>query len=99
MVSLFRPSRPEPLAFGTVSALDDMPACEDAEHAQATALAEALDVDMSDWWQATPATTFDNVSKAQLSEAVTEACGAEAAKPMTTHKKAEAVEGLCSGKA
>jgi len=31
------------------------------------------------------------VSKAQLIEAVTEACGADAAKPMATQKKAEAV--------
>ena len=55
------------------------------------ALADALDVDMADWWQATPATYFDSVSKAQLIEAGTEACGADAAKPMATQKKAEAV--------
>ncbi|RYE73449.1 MAG: hypothetical protein EOO81_00410 [Oxalobacteraceae bacterium] len=38
-----------------------------------------------------PATYFDSVSKAQLIERVTEACGAEAAKPMATQRKAEAV--------
>ena len=81
----------ELLAFGTASALDDMHAREGAERVQAAALAEALDVDMADWWQATPATYFDSVSKAQLIEAVTEACGADAAKPMATQKKAEAV--------
>jgi ParB family chromosome partitioning protein len=81
----------ELLAFGTASALDDMHAREGAERVQTAALAEALDVDMADWWQATPATYFDSVSKAQLIEAVTEACGADAAKPMATQKKAEAV--------
>ena len=81
----------ELLAFGTASALDDMHAREGSERVQAAALAEALDVDMADWWQATPTTYFDSVSKAQLIEAVTEACGADAAKPMATQKKAEAV--------
>ena len=54
----------ELLAFGTASALDDMHPREGAERAQAVALAEALDVDMADWWQATPATYCDSPATA-----------------------------------
>jgi ParB family chromosome partitioning protein len=81
----------ELLAFAAASALDDMQAREGAERGQADALAEELDVHVADWWQATPETYFNSVSKAQLIDTVTEACGAEAAQPMTAQKKAESV--------
>jgi hypothetical protein len=52
------------MAFGTAGALDDMHACKGVERAQVAALAEALDVDMADWWQATPATYCDSPATA-----------------------------------
>ncbi|RZI54235.1 MAG: hypothetical protein EOP12_03985 [Pseudomonas sp.] len=54
----------ELMAFGTAGALDDMHACKGVERAQVAALAEALDVDMADWWQATPATYCDSPATA-----------------------------------
>lgn len=51
----------------------------------------ALGIDMADWWSPTPENFLNHVSKAKMIEAVTEACGAEAARPIDAMKKADAV--------
>jgi ParB family transcriptional regulator, chromosome partitioning protein len=54
-------------------------------------LAVALSLNMSQWWQATPATYLELVPKAKMIEAVTEAKDAVTANKMLKMKKAEAV--------
>ncbi|SEB25436.1 ParB/RepB/Spo0J family partition protein [Variovorax sp. YR216] len=51
----------------------------------------ALGIDMADWWSPTPESFLNHVSKAKMIEAVTQACGAEAARPIEAMKKADAV--------
>ncbi|MGO4392746.1 ParB/RepB/Spo0J family partition protein [Variovorax sp. M-6] len=87
----------ELLAFCTASALDAMHGRERTSYDDSDALAEALGLDMADWWTPTPAKYLESVSKAQLIEAVTEACGAEVAKPVAGMKKGEAVA-YCAAK-
>jgi len=52
---------------------------------------EALDVDMADWWTPTPAHYLENVPKAKMVEAVTEACGEAEARDLLKMKKGEAI--------
>jgi ParB family chromosome partitioning protein len=51
-----------------------------------------LGIDMADWWVPTPERYLRHVSKAKMIEAVTEACGVQAARPLETMKKDEAVK-------
>jgi ParB family chromosome partitioning protein len=81
----------ELLAFCTASAIDAMHGRESSTYGEADALLDALDVDMADWWAASGDKYLSNVSKAQMIEAVTQACGAEVAKPLAGMKKADAV--------
>jgi ParB family chromosome partitioning protein len=87
----------ELLAFCSASALDAMHGRECSGYDDSDALAEALGLDMADWWTPTPAKYLESVSKAQLMEAVTEACGTEVAKPVAGMKKGEAVT-YCAAK-
>jgi ParB family chromosome partitioning protein len=57
----------------------------------ARGIEQALGMDLADWWAATPERYLNHVSKAKMVEAVTEACGAEAARPIEKMKKGEAV--------
>lgn len=79
------------LAFCAASALDAVDARALDTTRPADRLAHALDLDMADWWTATPASYLSSVSKAQIVEAVTEACDAAAAQPLLAMKKADAV--------
>jgi ParB family chromosome partitioning protein len=54
-------------------------------------LAEALALDMADWWEATPETYLHAVPKAKLIEAVTQAVDAKAGEPIAAMKKEAAV--------
>ena len=56
-------------------------------------LAGALDLDMRKWWQATAASYFGHVSKARITEVVTEAVGVHAAVPLAGIKKDAAASG------
>lgn len=56
-------------------------------------LALALGLDMAKWWQATAASYFNHVSKARITEVVTEAAGAQAAAPLQSLKKDGAASG------
>ncbi|MGJ7523652.1 ParB/RepB/Spo0J family partition protein [Variovorax sp. LT1P1] len=57
----------------------------------ADAIVDALDLDMADWWTATPAQYLESVPKAKMIEAVTEACGEAEARDLAKMKKGEAV--------
>ncbi|MBT2304022.1 hypothetical protein J7E70_26645 [Variovorax paradoxus] len=61
------------------------------------ALAEALGVDMSDWWVATPRRYLASVSKGKALEAVKEATGADPTQATAGMKKADLV-GYCAAK-
>jgi len=68
--------------------------------AQADALAEALDLDMTTWWSPTARSYLGRVTKAKIGEAVTEAVSPEAAERIAGLKKtdmAEAAETLLVG--
>ncbi len=56
-------------------------------------LALALGLDMTRWWRATAASYFNHVSKARITEVVTEAAGAQAAAPLQSLKKDGAARG------
>jgi ParB family transcriptional regulator, chromosome partitioning protein len=79
------------LAFCAASSLDAMHGRERESFDMSDALAESLDLDMADWWAPTAGKYLGSVSKVQLVEAVTEVENAEAAKPMMTMKKGDAV--------
>lgn len=57
----------------------------------ASGIEAALQVNMAEWWAPTPARYLNHVSKAKMIEAVTEAKGAEAARPIEKMKKPEAI--------
>jgi len=56
------------------------------------ALAAALGFDMAEWWSPSAANYLSRVPKQAVLEAVTSACGAEAAKPLASAKKGPLVE-------
>lgn len=57
--------------------------------AHSVQLAEALKLDMADYWQPTADSYFGRVSSAQIIAAVTEACGKAEAAPLAGMKKSE----------
>ncbi|MDM0036830.1 ParB/RepB/Spo0J family partition protein [Variovorax sp. J22P271] len=59
--------------------------------AAGAAVEAALGLKMTDWWAPDAGRYLSHVSKAKMMEAVTEACGAEDARPLEKMKKAEAV--------
>lgn len=64
-------------------------------------LARALGLDMRNWWQASAASYFNHVSKSRICDVVTEVLGAQAAAPLSGHKKedaARAAELVLAGK-
>ena len=64
------------------------------------AVAKAVGLDMADWWTPTATSYLQQVPKARIVEAVTEAVSAEAAAGLAKLKKGEAVakaEGLLAG--
>lgn len=81
----------EILAFCAASSLDAMHGRERTEYQTADALADALELDMADWWTVSPANYLGSVSKDMLVAAVTEAMDAETARPLLGMKKADAV--------
>lgn len=60
------------------------------------ALSEALALDMANWWKATPSTYLSHVNKQRLVDVVTEAVSEDAAKPLATMKKSDAVVAAAS---
>lgn len=86
----------ELLAYCTARSLDAVTSrarCYD----QSDAIAEALGVDMADWWVPTTAHYLGSVSKAKALEAVKEASGADATQAVAGMKKPE-VAAYCANK-
>ena len=86
----------ELLAYCTARSLDAVTSRERC-YDQSDAIAEALGVDMADWWVPTTANYLSSVSKAQALEAVREASGADATQAVAGMKKPEAAA-YCANK-
>jgi ParB family chromosome partitioning protein len=76
------------LAFCTGTLLDGIES-EEKPHAT-NALADALDLDMTQYWTPTRATYFDHVSKARIAEVVSAAVSPKVAADLGKMKKADA---------
>lgn len=70
----------------TINGVQGRPGAHDVD-----GIAEAVGLDMADWWEPSAGGFLSHVPKAKLIEAVTEAVSAEAAKPLQGMKKPEAV--------
>ncbi|SDZ70585.1 ParB family protein [Variovorax sp. YR266] len=79
----------ELLAYCTARSIDTVSGRE-RERDHSDAIAEALGVDMADWWAPTAANYLGRVSKAKALEAVKEATGTDATQAMAGMKKADA---------
>lgn len=80
----------ELLAYCTARSVDAVSGRERSRD-QSDAIAEALGLDMADWWAPTAANYLGSVSKAKALEAVHEATGLDATKAVTGMKKPDAV--------
>ena len=80
----------ELLAYCTARSIDAVSGRERRQD-QSDAMAEALGVDMADWWVPTTANYLGHVSKAKALEAVTEATGINSTKAVAGMKKPEVV--------
>lgn len=76
------------LAYCTARSIDVV-AGRERSRDQSDAIAEALGIDMADWWLPTPTTYLSSVSKAKALEAVKEATGVDATHTVAKMKKAE----------
>lgn len=79
----------ELLAYCTARSIDAV-AGRERSYDQSDAMAEALGLDMADWWVPTMANYLGHVSKAQALEAVKEATGIDSSKAVAGMKKPEA---------
>ena len=73
---------------GVYAAEPESPRCQRTE-----GLAQALELDMRKWWQASAASYFNHVSKARIAQVVGEVLGAQAAAPLQQLKKEAAAAG------
>lgn len=80
----------ELLAYCTARSIDAVTGRERRQD-QSDAIAEALGVDMADWWVPTAANYLGSVSKAKALEAVKEATGIDATQAVAGMKKPDAV--------
>jgi ParB family chromosome partitioning protein len=78
------------LAYCTARSIDAV-AGRERSHDQSDAIAEALGVDMADWWMPTTANYLAHVSKARALGAVAEASGIDATKAVAGMKKPDAI--------
>lgn len=76
----------ELIAFCTAATIN-MVRSREAAQPVADQIAQALQLDMADWWTPTPASYLSAVPKAKVLEAVTEAVSAEAAATLAGMKK------------
>lgn len=79
----------ELLAYCTARSIDAVASRERAPD-QSDAIAEALGLDMADWWAPTAENYFGHISKAKALEAVAEATGEQGMPAVAAMKKAEA---------
>lgn len=80
----------ELLAYCTARSIDAM-AGRERSRDQSDAIAEALGVDMADWWMPSAANYLGSVSKAKALEAVKEATGIDSTKAVAGMKKPEVI--------
>ncbi len=78
------------IVFATANCLDVVQA-RSGGTPLAAPLAQALSLDMADWWEATPESYLDLVPKAKLVDMVTQIAGVQAAGVLAKMKKPEAV--------
>lgn len=78
------------IVFATANCLDVVQA-RSGGTPLAAPLAQALSLDMADWWEATPESYLDLVPKVKLIDMVTQIAGVQAAGVMAKMKKPEAV--------
>jgi ParB family chromosome partitioning protein len=82
----------ELLAFCTAASLNTVSGRENAPSKDVAAIMSALDLDMADWWEATPENYLSHVSKDRIIEVVGEAASPQTAQDMAKMKKGELVE-------
>ena len=82
----------ELLAFCTAASLNTVSGRENAPSGDVASLMSALDLDMADWWEATPENYLSHVSKDRIIEVVKEAASPQTVQAMTKMKKGELVE-------
>jgi len=78
------------LAYCTARSIDTV-AGRERSRDQSDAIAEALGIDMADWWVPTAENYLGSVSKAKALEAVKEATGIDSTKAVAGMKKPEAI--------
>lgn len=78
------------IVFATANCVDAVEA-RSGDAPQAAPLAQALSLDMADWWAVTPESYLDLVPKAKLVDMVMEIAGVQAAGVLAKMKKPEAV--------
>jgi ParB family chromosome partitioning protein len=79
------------LAYCTARSVNVVAARAHATFHQGDALAQALGLDMADWWRPTPACYLAQVSKGKALDAVREATGVDATAATAGLRKAEVV--------
>jgi len=84
------------LAYCTARSIDAM-AGRERSRDQSDAIAEALGIDMADWWVPSADNYLGSVSKAKALEAVKEATGIDSTKAVSGMKKPEAIT-YCASK-
>ena len=86
----------ELLAYCTARSLDAT-AGRERSRDQSDAIAEALGIDMADWWSPTAANYLGSISKAKALEAVKEATGIDSTQAVAGMKKPQAIA-YCASK-
>ena len=80
------------LAFCTAVSINTVSGRENTPSDDVAALMTALNLDMADWWEATPENYLSHVSKDRILSVVTEAVSADKAEAMRGLKKGELVQ-------
>jgi ParB family chromosome partitioning protein len=75
------------LAFFAARSINVVTGAPREQRDESDVLAEALGVDMADWWTPSPSNFFSAVSKAKAAECIAEATGFDATKELASKKK------------
>jgi ParB family chromosome partitioning protein len=80
------------LAFCTAASINTVTSRENKPSSDVTALMTALNLDMADWWEASPENYLSHVSKDRILSVVMEAASADKADALLGFKKGELVQ-------
>jgi ParB family chromosome partitioning protein len=80
------------LAFCTAASINTVTGRENKPSDDVAALMTALNLDMADWWEATPENYLSHVSKDRILSVVTEAASADKADAMRGLKKEQLMQ-------